>query len=397
MNKSTKKPPNIEDLYACLQCGYCTSICPVFAEKGWESFSPRGKIYWLKQYCNKGLMDKILKRKFERDEQWIKCIYSCTSCGACNVVCHENIKLSDFWEEIKEWLVKDGIKPLQAHKDLYNRISDPNKRNPFLDEKDPKRDTLENRGAWLPENIKLSTEPDVLFFVGCTSSYRLQMLARSAVQILTKANIKFTILGEDEWCCGSPLLRTGQADIIKKEYMEHNLNEIKKRGVDIVVTACAGCYNTLKNDYPKVVGELPFKLYHLSEYLELLIQNDALTFTKHIDKKVTYHDPCHLGRHGGVYEAPREVLKSIPGIELIEMPGNREMSQCCGAGGGFKMAFNDTAVDIAVKRVKEAKATGAELIITPCPFCVVNLNAGAKKANIQLKTIDLMQLVTMAI
>ena len=124
---------------------------------------------------------------------------------------------------------------------------------------------------------------------------------------------------------------------------------------------------------------------------------EKISFTKPINKKVTFHDPCHLGRHGKVYDSPRNVLKAIPGLELVEMSRIKKESQCCGAGGGFKIAFNDVSEDIAVKRVQEAKATGAELIVTPCPFCVVNLNAGAKKGNIDIKAIDLMQLVSMAI
>jgi heterodisulfide reductase subunit D len=223
------------------------------------------------------------------------------------------------------------------------------------------------------------------------------MLGQSAVEILNKAEIKFTILGNKEWCCGSPLLRTGQTDIIKGEYAQHNADAIQATGVEKVITACAGCFNTLKNNYPKIVGKLPFKVYHISEYLELLLKKEKIKFTTPIEKTVTYHDPCHLGRHGKVFDAPREILKNIPGIKLIEMNRIRTKSRCCGAGGGFKIAFNEVAENIAVDRVQEAQGTGAEMIVTPCPFCVVNLNAGAKKANIPLKAIDLMQFVTMAL
>jgi Fe-S oxidoreductase len=324
-------------------------------------------------------------------------MFSCTSCAACAEFCHVNINLADLWEEIKEWLIKDGIPPLPPHKMLYDRISDPTKRNPFHDDENPAKDSIENRGAWLPEDITLSKNPDVLFFAGCTSSYRLKMLAQSAAQILDKSGVKFTILGKNEWCCGSPLLRTGQTDIIKSEYAKHNVQAIKSTGVKSVVTACAGCFNTLKNNYPKIVGNYPFKVYHISEYIELLIKKGALKFTKDLNKNITYHDPCHLGRHGKVFDSPRFILNSIPGVTIIEMDRIREQSRCCGAGGGFKIAFNDIAEDIALDRVKEAQETGAELIVTPCPFCVVNLNAGAKKGDIPLKAIDLLQFVTMSL
>jgi Fe-S oxidoreductase len=214
---------------------------------------------------------------------------------------------------------------------------------------------------------------------------------------LEKAKVKFSILGEDEWCCGSPLLRTGLNDVIKKDFVKHNIAKIKETGVKTVVTACAGCCNTLKTDYPKINGKMPFKVQHISEYIEMLISSGKLKFTKPINKKITYHDPCHLGRHAKVFESPRNILKSIKGLELIEMERIKENSHCCGAGGGFKIAFNEHAENIAGKRAKEAYDTGAELIVTPCPFCVVNLNAGAKKDNIPIKAVDLMQFVIQAL
>ncbi|UCH90224.1 MAG: (Fe-S)-binding protein [Thermoplasmata archaeon] len=391
------QPPNIDDYYTCLQCGYCKNVCPVYNQLGWESATPRGKVYWLKQLSGKSLMDKILRRKIDINDAWVKRIYSCTSCAACEEYCHVNLKLADLWEDVKEWMLNDGVKPLAPHKMLYDRISDPSKRNPFQDDDNPERDLLKKRGSWLPEGIKLSRNPEVVFFAGCTSSYRLQMLAQSAATILDNADVKFSILGKDEWCCGSPLLRTGQTDIIKGEYAEHNVQAIEARGVHTVVTACAGCFNTLKNNYPKIVGKLPFKVYHISEFLEILHKRNKLKFKKEINKTITFHDPCHLGRHGKVFDAPRYIIRNIPGVKFVEMDRIRKNSRCCGAGGGFKIAFNDIAEDIAVDRVKEAQATGAELIVTPCPFCVVNLNAGAKKGNIPLKSMDLLQFVTQAI
>jgi len=380
-----------DDLYSCLQCGYCVNICPAYGQFEWESSSPRGKLFYLKELSNKGILDKIFGRKVDLTDEFFQRFYHCTSCAACNEVCHVNIDLAELWEEVKEWMIKEGMEVLPQHKVLLERISDPNKRNPFFDEKDPQRDTLAKRADWLPEGIELSDNPEVIFFVGCTTSYRIPILAQSTVELLSKAKVPFSILGPDEWCCGSPLLRTGQGDIIKNEYAQHNVDEIVKRGAKIVTTACAGCCNTLKNNYPKILGELPFKVYHISELIEKLIDDGRLKFTKPVNKTITYHDPCHLGRHAGVYDAPRNILKSIPGVKLIEMPRNREKARCCGAGAGFKIAYNPKAEDIAVDRVKEAKATGAELIVTPCPFCVVNLNAGAKKGEIPLKTVDLMQ------
>jgi Fe-S oxidoreductase len=160
-----------------------------------------------------------------------------------------------------------------------------------------------------------------------------------------------------------------------------------------MVMTCAGCYKTTSTDYGKYFSNPSFPVYHFTQYVNKLIKEKKLKFTKEIKAKVTYHDPCHLGRHSGVYEEPREILKKIPGIELVEMPRNRMGSRCCGAGGGFKSAFNDMAVNIAAERVKEAVATGAEMLVTTCPFCVVNLQAGAKAIGAKIKVVDISELL----
>lgn len=379
------------DLYSCLQCGYCKATCPAYDEFGWESDCPRGKIFYLKRMGERGFFEN--RKKTDQDQAFYESLFHCTSCGRCDEVCHVEIKLSDVWEEVKEWLAHKGMDPLPGHKELRKRIYDPDKRNPFFDANDPEKDLLDKRGDWIPEGTKLSDNPDVAYFVGCTAAYRMQFLAQATVKILQAADVEFTIMGPDEWCCGSPLLRTGLGDKIKEEYIQHNNREVERRGVKELVTACAGCYKTIKENYPALVGYRPFEVYHISEYIWRLIQEKKLKFTKEFNKKVVYHDPCHLGRHAGVFDEPRNVLKKIPGLELLEMPRNREKSHCCGAGGGFKIAFGEQAVNIAVGRVQEAVETGAELIVTPCPFCVVNLNAGAKKAGLDIKTMDLVELV----
>jgi len=177
------------------------------------------------------------------------------------------------------------------------------------------------------------------------------------------------------------------------EYAEHNIRAVEVRGAKAMVTTCAGCYKTTSTDYGKYFSNPTFPVYHFAQYVNQLIKEKKLKFTKEIKAKVTYHDPCHLGRHGGVYEDPREILKKIPGVELVEMPRNRRGSRCCGAGGGFKSAFNDVAVNIAAERVKEAVATGADILVTTCPFCVLNLQAGAKAIGSNIKVLDVSELL----
>jgi heterodisulfide reductase subunit D len=374
------------DLYRCLQCGYCMSVCPMYGELGWESASPRGKIFYLKQLTEKSFFDRLFGSKITVNDDFITRIYQCTGCGACEEVCHEDIKLHDLWKKVKDYIFEEGLISIEPHKAVHSRIK--TYRNPF-------GEPPENRGNWILDDIKLSNNPDVVFFQGCTESYRKQELAQTTARILQKSDVPFTSLGSDEWCCGSICINTGQFDYVE-EYATHNVQAIVDSGADTLVAACAGCYNTIKNEYPKIVGDLPFQLFHVSEYLEELIQNGKLKFSKTIDKTVTFHDSCHLGRGAGVFDAPRNVITSIPGIKLNEMLRSRELSRCCGAGCGCAAAFNHLATSLAMDRVIEAKETGADLIVTTCPFCNLNLNRVAQE-NELLNTVDVVQLAYEAI
>ncbi|MCK5561413.1 MAG: (Fe-S)-binding protein [Thermoplasmata archaeon] len=374
------------DLYTCLQCGYCQSVCPMYDQLGWESASPRGKLFYVKQLTERNFFDALLGRKLKIDGEFIQRIYQCTGCGACEEVCHENIKLHELWKKIKDNFFEQGLINIDVHKKVHERIY--KYKNPF-------GEPPENRGNWLPKDVKLSKNPEVVFFQGCTESYRKQELAQTTVRILHKAGVPFTILGAEEWCCGSICINTGQIDYID-EYAKHNVKAIKETGATTLVAACAGCYNTIKNEYPKLVGELPVELYHVSEYVEKIIKEKKLKFTKTIDKTVTFHDSCHLGRGAGVFDAPRNVLNSIPGIKLTEMYRSRERSRCCGAGCGCVAAFNDIASALAKDRVQEAEDVGAELIVTTCPFCNLNLNR-AGEDNGGMKTVDVVELAYQAL
>jgi len=381
-----KLPKSLErDLAACLQCGYCIRTCDAWAQTPWESVSPRGKIFYLNQLAKRTMVDRMLGRKVALDEEFVDALYKCTGCAMCWTVCHVSIEFAEFWEKVREWTVEQGKGPLPAHKKIRERVEE--KKNPY-------DEPMDKRGAWFPKDVPLSTRPDVIFFAGCTGSYRAQGLPKASVTVLHRAGVKVGILGADEWCCTSPCLRTGQIDLTAG-FVEHTVMAVEKTGAKAMVTACAGCYKTTSHDYGRYYSTPPFEVMHFSQQAEKLIKEKKLKFTKELKAKVTYHDPCHLGRHGGVFEPPREVLKAIPGVELVEMPRNRMNSRCCGAGGGYKSAFNDFAVNIAAERVKEAVATGAEIIATSCPFCVVNLQAGVKKLGANIKVYDVSELLLM--
>jgi Fe-S oxidoreductase len=375
----------IRDLDACLQCGYCRDVCPVFEQDPWESASPRGKVYMLKQLERSGLMDRVLSilgREVKLTDDFVERIYWCTSCGMCEEVCHVEIPFPELWEEVKAWTVENGLGPLEAHRGFRSRIE--GKYNPFNE--DPSI-----RGDWAKDFL-LSPEPEVIYYVGCTESFRMQRIAQSTATVLARAGVRFNIMGKEEYCCTSPLLRTGQRGLTKP-FAQHVREQMAESGAGIMLTACAGCFNTVKKDHAKELGPPDYKVLHVAEYAERLLNKGRLRFTRPLHRTVTYHDPCHLGRHAKVFEAPRNVIKTIPGIEFVEMERNRMHSRCCGAGAGYKAQFNEYAENIAADRVMEAVNIGADQIITTCPFCAVNLNAGAKKAGQRMGTIDLMQLI----
>ncbi len=231
----------------------------------------------------------------------------------------------------------------------------------------------------------------ILYFPGCMATYRAKGIAKSTIELLKKAGVEFILLGEDEWCCGSVALRTGDVDV-GRQMMEHNVDAFKKSGADVVVTSCSGCYRTLKQDYEKIGGSSDFEVKHVLELLKELIDERKLKFPK-TNMKVTYHDPCHLGRHSGLYEVPRDILKSVPGLELVEMARNRENARCCGAGGGVRAGFPDLSDQMADTRLKEAEETGAEVLTSACPFCTFALREAAERNNSKLRVLDMPELL----
>ena len=383
-------PADVEkDAHACLQCGYCNFVCPIQLndDRGFESWRVRGKMYHLKSYAHPGTFDRLMRRRPKITSEFVERVYNCTACGYCQHVCHAGIKFNDRWEQVKEWFVRTGVGPLDRHRALRSRVIA--KHNPY-DEPHEKRED------WIPKTAKRSKNPDVIYFTGCTASYRQQKIAADATSVLDAAGIEYDVLGKDEWCCGSPLIRTGQTDIVTDEkdgLVKHNLNELERRNAKVVVTACAGCFMTLKHNYPIYAGKLDFQLFHLTQFIDNLIKQKKLILKKPLPKKVAFHDPCHIGRHFGIFEEPRNILKAFPQSTFLELPHNRYNSQCCGAGGGYKIQFNDRAEYIASRRVEEARSVGAEMLVSSCPFCVTNLTGGTKVAGIKMEVAELVSLV----
>ena len=221
----------------------------------------------------------------------------------------------------------------------------------------------------------------LLYFKGCTAREKLNSISKATERILKAANVKYEIL-DDEKCCGSVLLRTGFLDDAI-EQMNGNLKDLEGR---TILTSCAGCYKTLKEDYKKYLS-VELKVIHISQLLEQLIKENKISIKGKDNLNVTYHDSCHLGRHAGEYEAPRNVINSIS--NLVEMENIKEKSRCCGSGGGVKSAYGELSDSIANLRIKEAEETGADLLVSACPFCKLNLSQNSD----DLEVLDLSEFV----
>ncbi len=378
--------PRIQkELAQCQMCGYCIDVCEAHRQTPWESVTARGKIYYLNQLDKTGFgaMDKLLKRKVTLSPEFVDAMYKCTGCGNCEEVCHAKIELVALWEKVRKWMADEGVAPLPVHRKLEKSI---------IANGNPYGEPKKKRDAWWPEEVPRTTPPQAIFFAGCTGSYRMQDIPRAAVTVLSRAGVTVNCLGENEVCCTSPLLRTG----INMQTLEASKEVVTKAdalGAKDMVMSCSGCYKTVSSNYVEYYGKPGQNVYHITQYVDKLIANRKLPLNNEFKAKVTYHDPCHLGRHSKVFEEPRNILKKIKGLDFVEMERNRENSRCCGAGGGYKSAFNDFAVNIAAERIRDAEAVGAEVIATSCPFCVLNLKHGAKKIGSKIKVMDITEIL----
>jgi Fe-S oxidoreductase len=354
-----------DDLYTCFQCGYCKSICPISSQIGWESASPRGKIFYLKQLSQRTLMDKILRRKKKISEDFIKRMFQCTSCGACDNVCHVNLNLHELWAEVREWLVANNVELPETITRMRSTID--SYHSPYVTGFDS--DAPSNRNKMILDKFKLPEKADIVFFIGCVSSSLLIKIMNSSIKILNKSDVNFTVL-EDEWCCGNILGTTGQGKTDTfRNHAEHNLNAVAKTGAQTLVTACPGCYRTFTEMYPKYVAKPDFQVLHFTEVLADFIDNDKLSFKKSLDKTIAYHDPCELGRLSGIFEPPRKILDNIPGVQLQELTANKSNCNCCGNGGGINSLEPEIALNLSLRKIDEVLDTSAELLVSSCPNC----------------------------
>ncbi|MFX0177759.1 MAG: (Fe-S)-binding protein [Candidatus Hodarchaeota archaeon] len=377
-----------EDIF--YQCGKCGTCRTAYQEEFMSKVCPSGEFGKFEAYYlgGKNLLSWAVNTgKLEWTENLIKIFYQCSLCLACTQQC----QIPEIHHYAGEWLiamreeaVKRDLGPMLEHKKYTDHVM--NNYNPYMEKH-------EDRLKWMPSQLKNSLDSNIAYFVGCTSSYREREIAISTAEILNALGIEFRVFKE-EVCCGSPVYMTGQAEKALK-IAENNINTFKDAGIQKIITSCAGCYRMLKETYPnKFSLKHEFEVLHLPEFLLNKLENNEFVFKNELNLKVTYHDPCHLGRHMGVYEPPRELLKKIPGIKLVEMVRNRYNAWCCGSGGGVRSAFKNLSEFAADERIREAKETHAEAIVSACPFCANQFKANV---NNSLQVFDIAELVKKAL
>lgn len=347
----------------------CKYVCPVASVVRYEPVYPPNKALIAHM-----ILSGMINLKDE-GENVARYAYLCTTCGLCSTPpwCGLDVRLWEIIEALRADLVDQGI-ILEPVKRVLKSASE--NRNPY-------GENLHARFSKVKHVF--SDDADVVYFVGCTTSYRVPQIANAVIDVLSMAGLNFTLL-KDEWCCGSPLIRLGLIDLAR-EHAEHNINALNDIGAKTVVFSCPGCYRTFKIDYERLGYKIKFEVKHVTEVVVDLLK--SLKIRKKEDITATYHDPCHLGRHLGIFDAPRQIL-SVLGIQIREMQWRRENSRCCGAGGGMLITNSEVAYVAGRRRVEEALESGVKNLITACPFCRISLER-ASGGKIEVK--DVMELL----
>lgn len=386
MTKSTNFFTTLEnEALICGRCGYCRSSCPVYKIIGWESAAPRGKINLAKEAFAKG-------DKSALSDEFVRRVAQCTLCGACANECSTCIDTRSLWLELRKRIAGMGKQPA-----AYDAI-----RETLLANQNISNFENEERLEWAedldePEVVEPRVGAEVAYFVGCVSSFFPQaaQIPLDMVEILTECEVDFTTMGEDEWCCGFPLISTGfQAEA--DQFIKHNVEKIKELDIHTLITGCASCYHVWKHDYQEELGDYQLEILHNTEYLARLVKEGRLELNE-LDEVVAYHDPCDLGRNSGVYEAPREIIAAIPGVKMVELYHNRADSLCCGGGGNLQSVDAELAEQIARLRVEEIKASGATILVSACQQCEQMLSTAVRKAELPVRVMDISQLVLEAL
>lgn len=359
------KQANGDIFKLCFQCGLCDTVCP------WNK---------VRQFSMRRL---IREAAFGLSEIEGEDIWRCTTCGTCPDQCPRGVKQIDISVALRRVATEYEIFPASVRSARTARASLISEGNPLQGEKN-------KRSEWAKDlNVKpFESEMEVLYFVGCYLSYdpRMKKVAKATANILNKANVNFGILGDKESCCGESIRKTGSEKVFTNLAKE-NIKTFIDKGVKKIVVSSPHCFHTFKNEYPEFM--VNFEVIHMSQYLLELINDGRLELKGDFSKKVTFHDPCYLGRHNGVYDEPRDLLKKISKLKLAEMKDSRKNSLCCGGGGGRIWMDTPQEERFSDIRLKQARETGAQILATTCPYCITNF----EESRLNLEYEDVLQIM----
>ncbi len=380
------------DGYACAVCGRCTDVCP--AHISGKTLSPMHIVENLKEHLE-DTGPGILKSRDEQDSKpligsWIgeEALWDCLTCGACEQECPVGVEHIDTIVDMRRNLVMERAEmPETAATALMS----------MEQRGHPWRGTQYSRTDWA-EGLDVKTlaehpDAEVLFWVGCTAALeqRSQSVARAMASVLKRAGVDFAVLGNEEACTGDPARRMGN-EYLYQTLAQQNIETLTRYGVKKVVAICPHCFNTIKNEYPHLGGD--YQVQHYSELIAELIEQGRIKPAVTVDATVAYHDSCYLGRHNGVYEAPRQIAKSIPGVKLVEMERRRERGFCCGAGGGHMWMEESRGKRVNHVRTEQFLETGADTVGVSCPFCLQMFEEGVSSKKLEDKQAkDLIELL----
>lgn len=366
--------------YGCSQCGYCIEECDQFYGRGWESQSPRGKWYWLREY---------MEGRAKWDQFMIDTMIVCTTCELCNLRCSASLPIEPSWMKLRGLLIHEKKNMTFPPFEIMSAA--------LQKEGDIWAGYRKNRTEWFPDDLKARHGPGVkaknVYFAGCTASYVEHDIGMASVRLLDAAGVDFTYVGEKENCCGTPMLVAGKWDVFV-ETMKKNIEAVKATGADTVIASCPACDMMWRHAYPtwcKKLGiDYNIKAKHYSEVIAEKIKSGQFKFPENGIKPctVTWHDSCHIGRVSGVYEPPRELIKAIPNVNFVEMPFNHECSHCCGSVLTL-IKEPPVAADIGKTRLDEATEVGADKLLALCPCCEFQLRVSAEKKKAPVEVVDL--------
>ncbi len=382
----------ILEIDACTRCGECLKHCPVQEVTGRPSISPPEKIRMFREFirATEGLRATLFgPRDIDRKllEDFTRAVYECTTCGACGQNCPVGIFSQRLWPMLRKEMVKRGLGPLGVQAKLPSVIKKSG--NPY------DKPASDRYRPWFPENVRIEERADVASYAGCTGAYEAQPMVRGDVLVLNAIGDPFAMLPpEEEVCCGFPLFITGQHDLLRELVMKL-VEGYREKAVKTLVCSCPCCVNIMSRDWPLFYGKaLPFRIRHISQYVSDAITGGRLRIRGELNEKVIYHDPCYLTRGVGVIEEPRTVLRSVPGLTLLEFERHGLNSRCCGSGGAARKVFHENAIAMARLTIDEAVARKADRLILACPACYAKVNEAMLGHKNQIRITDIMELVS---